>query len=278
MVYRWRCRRCAFTTWSSSDAHLERKIKAHAFDHHRGSIAKVDFRVGWECPTCGEEGQSHDKVETVRAFKDHLYDHLKGEVVSGVHVADDIDRRGNVLVKAPIESDGANNARTHFLSVGNVLVLVTQNPAERIRLLDETLSEWPTWTVVITTKRRPLEEPMEIDFTDIPIEVVKLDQSMGPTGLGETISRVVDEHHRQGVKLSVAFDILPELIDTFDLKQSYKFLDMLSTRLEEVGALSQFYFDPQPQSATALNVINDQFDMELNADGPVFTTTERPSG
>jgi hypothetical protein len=219
--------------------------------------------------------QTHDRAEAVQEFKAHMYTHVESDVASGVHVADDIDRRGNVMVKGPVESAGSNNARVHFLSAGDIVVVVTSTPKDRIQLLHDHLGQWPDWTVIITTKRRPLNEPMDIDFSDIPIELVKLDQSLGPNGLGETISRVIAEHEAPNKKLAFGFDILPEIIKKFDLKRSVKFMKMLSKRLGEADALSQYYIDPGPQSSTVLNVIDDKFDLELETENKVFTSMTR---
>ena len=270
MVHKWHCRRCRFTVWSRNRTHLDSEVKSHLLGHHTGNISKKNFRLAWECPRCGTEGQTHEKEEGVQEFKDHLYDHVADSIASNVRVDDDIGGSGNVLVKAPIESTGADNARIHFLSRGDVVMLVTNNPEDRIRTLNERFSEWPARTVIITTKRRPLEDPMDIDFSDVPIELVKLDPTLGPTGLGETISRVITEQDTTGKDLSFAFEILPEIIESFDVKRSYRFLTMLSSRLNEENALAQFYINPRPQSSTVLNVIDDEFDIELTAEDTVF--------
>jgi hypothetical protein len=273
MVHRWQCRDCRHTIWSSDAELLGRKVKSHLFGHHTGCVSKADFKLSWSCPYCGSDGEAYDSETGVTEFKDHLYKHTRGDLVSGVHIADSIGGRGNVLVKTPVESAGADSMRRHFLPAGDVDVLVTNNPEERLRLLDRTLEEWPAWTSLITTKRRPLAEPMGIDFDEIPIEVVQLDRSLGPNGLGETISRVIEARSTAGSTVVLEFDILPELMRAFDLRRSYSFLQALSSRLDEAGALSLFYLDPGVQSSTLLNVIDDEFDIELSADGPVFTAT-----
>ena len=270
MVYKWHSRRCRFTIWSHSRARLDSQLKSHLLGHYTDSVSKQNFRLAWECPHCDIEGQTHDKETGVQEFKDHLYSHVEGRIQSGVHIADDIGGSGNVLVKAPIESTGAVNARAHFLSVGDIVVIVTNHPEARLRLLHEKLNQWPERTVVITTKRRPLEDPPDIDFSDVPVEVVKLDPTLGPTGLGETISRVIEEQHTPGKRIAFGFDILPEIIESFDVKRSYRFLSMLSARLKEVNALAQFYINPRPQSSSVLNAIDDEFDLELTAENAVF--------
>jgi hypothetical protein len=273
MVHRWQCDDCRHTIWSSDAELLRKKAKSHLFDHHTGRVSKVDFKLSWTCPYCGSEGSEYDSETGVTEFKDHLFKHKRANLVSGVHIADSIGGRGNVLVKTPVESAGADSMRRHFLPLGNVDILVTNNPEARIRLLDRTFEEWPAWTSLLTTKRRPLADPLGIDFSDVPIEVVQLDRSLGPTDLGETISRVIEAQSTPNDTLMLEFDILPELIRAFDIRRSYAFLQSLSSRLSEANALSLFYLDPSAQSSTLLNVIDDEFDIQLSTDGSVFTAT-----
>jgi hypothetical protein len=273
MVHRWQCSECRQAIWSSDEELLREKVKSHLFGHHTGRVSKVDFKLSWQCPRCGSEGSTYDTETGVTEFKDHLYTHARSAFVSGTHVADSIGGNGNVLVKTPLESDSADRMRRHFLPIGDVNILVTNNPEERVQLLDSALDEWPAWTSLITTKRRPLSEPMEIDFTGIPIEVVQLDRSLGPGSLGETISRVIEANSTAGDTVVFEFDILPEMIHAFDLRRAYSFLQALSSRLADVGALSLFYLDPDAQSSTLLNLIDGEFDLELSTDGSVFTAT-----
>jgi rubredoxin len=273
MVHRWQCDECGQAIWSSNEGLLRKKVKSHLFDHHTGRVSKVDFKLSWQCPRCGSDGSAYDTETGVTEFKNHLYKHVQSGFVSGTHIADSIGGNGNVLVETPVESDSADNMRRHFLPIGDVNVLVTNNPEERVRLLDETLDEWPAWTSLITTKRRPLSEPIEIDFADIPIEVVQLDRSLGPDSLGETISRVVEAQSTVGDTVVFEFDILPEMIRAFNLRRAYSFLQALSSRLDDADALSLFYLDPDAQSSTLLNLIDGEFDMQLSTDGSVFTAT-----
>lgn len=270
MVHRWRCGDCGRRLWSTGEGRLRRAAKSHLFEHHGDRVSKAEFKLSWSCPYCGAEDDAYDAESGVEAFRDHLYRHAAGAGDSGVHVADGIDRRGSVLLKASAESEGAESMRRHFFPLADVCVLVTNNPEARVRLLDRTRSEWPAWTTVLTTKRRPLAEPMEIDFDDVPIEVVQMDRSFGPDQLGETVSRVIDAQRNPGEKLVFEFDILPELIRAFELRRSYEFLRSLSSRLRAADALSLFYLNPDVRSAAVSNLIDGEFDMELTADGRVF--------
>lgn len=272
MVHKWRCRHCGFSAWSDSYERLNETIGSHLFDHHSGRVRKADFRLQWDCPYCSASGKTHDREAVAEAFKQHLSGHATKAIDRNTHMAEEIGRSGNVLIKAPIESTAADNARVHFISGSDLALVVTKKPKERIRLLHQRLDQWPERTIVMTTKRRPLDDTFAIDLSAVPIELVELDRRLGPSELGETISRVIDVHYTSDDTLSVEFDILSDIITSFDLRTSYDFVSMLSNRLREVGAIAHIYVASQPKLSSALNVLDEKIDLELNAESQVFTS------
>lgn len=272
MVHRWRCRHCSFSVWSASREETVETVQSHMLDHHRGNLSQAEFQLRWECPYCDASGQSHDQSAGVQQFKRHLYDHVEPLMESSVHVADDIDGTGSVLVKAPTDSAGADNARIHFLAPCDIVLFVTTNPARRVELLAQRLDEWPAWTIVLTTKTNPLAGVEGIDIGNVPLEVVQLDGTLGLRDLGETISRVLDEQDTTQAKLSVEFDILSEIVQKFQVQTVFRFLHVLSKRLERSGALSHYYVDSNRQSASTLNVLEELFDLSITAEGNAFTS------
>lgn len=272
MVHRWRCRHCEFTVWASRREQVVRKVKSHLFGHHRQSVSDGEFQIQWTCPYCERTGQTHDPSAGFESYKTHLFGHVEPLMESGVHVADDIGRTGSVLVVSPIESTGANNARVHFLAPCDIVVLVTTNPAHRIRLLRRELSDLPAWIVILTTREQPLDGLSERDLSTLPLEVVQLDKQLGLAGLGETISRVLSEQENMDGKISLEFDILSELVDTFTLQKVFRFLHILNARLDEADALSHYYFDPENHYEGSVNVLDRMFDMRIRAEGELFVS------
>ncbi|MFD1634656.1 DUF7504 family protein [Haloplanus ruber] len=274
MVYRFQCRRCPFTVWSTRRDAIADAAGSHILSHYRERVTKQDFRIRWSCPHCERSGQHHDGDAGVERFEQHLFEHVESSVESGVHVADDIDRTGGVLVRAPRGSTGLDNARVHFLSPGGVVLFVTTAPAERIRLLDDALNEWPARTIILTTKPDPLGDISELDLSAASLEVVRLDSRLGLSEVGETISRVVGEYEDVGGKIVAAFDILPELVEKFDLQTVFKFLHVLDTRLTRADALSHYHVDPRTQSQSTINVLGQAFDLSIVADDRRFVAGE----
>lgn len=275
MVHRWRCRHCEFTVWSASRSAAIDAIQSHLLDHHRGNLSEDDFRIRWECPYCAKTSQNHDKQAGVQRFREHLFEHVEALFESGTHVADDINGTGNVMVRTPTESTGADNARIHFLSPADIVLIVTTNPATRLRLINEELGEWPAWTVVLTTKENPLAGVDIPDLADLPLEIVRIDRRLGLSDLGETISRVLEEQNSTQGKVSVEFDILSEIIEKFDAQTVFKFLHVLTKRLERGNALGHFYVNPQKRSVATVNVLDQLFDMSIRATDNRFVSTPR---
>lgn len=270
MVYRWACDRCEFTVWSGSMESIRRSVEGHLVDHDREALYRDGLRAGWNCPRCQASGMSHDVDDAVGEFKRHLFEHVEHRLQPRTHVAADLSGTGSVLVLSPSNSDGADNARVHFSAPCDVVLLVTTNPAERLHLLEDRLSEWPRRTIVLTTNDRPLDGTEELDLRSVPLEIVKLDAGLGIAGLGETISRVVAEHNDPTVTLSVSFEVVSDLITKRDLEQVFRFLHLLTARLERADALSHFYFDPDTTSGPTVNLLSELFDLRIEADGNRF--------
>ena len=199
MVYRWQCRQCAFDCWAASVDAAAEAIGSHLIEHAASNIRRDDVRVAWRCPRCGAEGETYagDVDDAVESFESHLLGHAKSRLEADAHVADAIDGTGNVLVISPLDGDAADNARTHFLSRGDDVVLVTANPAARLRLLDRTLPSWPASTTVVTTATEPLSG-VDIDPTARSISIVPLDGRPDLSGVGEMLSRTIESHQSTG--------------------------------------------------------------------------------
>ena len=275
MVYRWRCRHCEFTVWASRREQTAQRAKVHVFGHNRQNVTDDEFHLQWRCPYCERTGQTHDRSSGLETYKAHLFSHVEPLMESGVHIADDIEYTGSVLVLSPTESPGAKNARVHFLAPCDIAVFVTTNPARRLQLLREELTELPAWIVMLTTRERPLEGVPDHDISNLPLEVVQLDRQMGLAGLGETVSRVISEQEAMDGKISFEFDVLSELVDTFTLQKVFRFLHILNARLEEADVLSHYYFDPESHYEGSVNVLDRMFDMRIRASGQVFVSEPR---
>jgi len=270
MVYRWRCRHCDFSVWARARERLASRVKHHVVEHNRNHVTESEFHVEWRCPYC--ERQSYEDG-SLDSYGDHLFGHVEALVESGVHIADDFDRTGSVLVRTDLEGAMARDARIHFTAPCDIAVVVTPRPSARIRLITDELSELPAWIVVLTTSENPLEGFSQAEVSDLPLEIVQLDKQLGLSGLGETASRVLAEQNKMEGAISFEFDILSELIDVFQLQEVFKFVHLLNARLEEVDALSHYYIPPSPSYDGGMNVLSEVFDLEIRTEEEVFVSS-----
>jgi len=269
MVYRWRARNSKFTVWSASRSATVEEVKSYIAKRNRDQLVESGVRLQWSCPYCETASQSHDKDKGFAEFKSHLFTHKKPLLESGVHVGDDINGTGSVAVMAKVQSQGADNARIHFLSPGDIVIIVTTHPADRIQLLKEKFDEWPEWTVIMTTKSDPLSGLSGVELMNVPVEVVELDKKMGLGSLTETVSRVIQEQEHKGGKITFEFDVLTELITKGKLQRVFKFLHLLNGRLEKANVLAHYFVDRE-RMTSSMNVLDPVFDMRIRADGRLF--------
>lgn len=275
MVYRWRSRQADFTVWGAKRDPMSEVIKSHLFEHSQDNLSHEDPGVSWECPYCDRSEISYDEEKTTQNFKNHLFEHEDQFIESGTHVADDIDRAGNILVKGPTGSPGIDNARTHFLAVGDIVILITTDPGARLRLLREELGSWPALTVVLTTKDNPAEDIAGLDISNVPIEIVKLSKQLGLSKLGKTISQVLEDNGNSEGKMVVEFDILSEIITKFGEKPSFKFLQILTNQFESADAIAYYPLDPETVDESTISLINESFDLRIRATETNFISEPR---
>ena len=273
MVHRWQCRHCSFSSWAAGWEPAAESVKSHLFDHYTEHLRQEDFSYRWSCPYCTTESHDHDRDQAIVSFKDHLFDHVEPHLKSDVHLADVIDRTGSILVKAPLDSTGADAARIHLLTAANINIFITQNPTQRVELIRDKFSEWPVSTIIITTKSQPLSEVEGLDLESIPLEVVHLNKRLGLSNLGETVSRVLSEHETRG-KISLEFDILSEIVTKFDVQDVFRFLRGFTSRCERSDVLSHYYVNPAAQSESVMNVFTQLFDIQIEATGFVFESPD----
>ena len=275
MVYRWRSRQADFTVWGAKREPMSEVIKSHLFEHSQDNVSQEDPGISWECPYCDRSEISYDEEKTVQNFKNHLFEHEDQFIESGTHVAGDINRAGNILVKGPTDSPGIDNGRVHFLAAGDIIILITTNPGARLRLLREELGSWPALTVVLTTKDNPAADISGLDISNVPIEIVKLSKQLGLSKLGKTISQVLEDHGNSEGKMVVEFDILSEIITKFGEKPSFKFLQILTNQFESAGAIAYYPLDPGSVEESTISLINESFDLRIRATETNFISEPR---
>jgi len=250
-------------------------IETHLLSHFTDRLVKSDFRITWNCPYCETETTVYDKEEAIAEFKSHLYSHVKDNVHDGTHIGERLGWNGNLQINTPTDSPEADTLRKHFHSHADFVILITADPESRIRQLHDELDNWPTRAVVVSTDGNPFDAKTELDFSGTSMELVELDARLGPNDVGETVSRILDVHHTEGMRVSVEVDVMNEIIRSFDLQTSCDFVRMLASRLEEVEGVFQLYVNPDAHRniSTVLNFLEEEFDMTVRASQQQFVRT-----
>lgn len=272
---RWRCTHCDFLAWTDSEGKMKTAVKTHLLAHHSANLSKSDFRITWDCPYCATGKTDYDTTEAVSDFKSHLYSHVEDQIHDHKHIAERVGWNGTIQINTQVESPEADTLRKHFHSYADLVILITANPEHRIRLLHDELTAVPDRMIVVSTDGNPFDETTNLDFAGVPMELVELDPRLGPKQVGETVSRILDIHLVDGKRVSVEVDILNEIIRSFDLRTSCAFVRMLASRLEEVDGVFQLYVnrDSHPNISTALNFLEEVFDLTISATDDRFVKT-----
>jgi len=275
MMERWRCNHCNFLTWSTEHQSIEAAIKTHLLSHFADRLTNSDFRITWDCPYCQTKKTVYNKSEAIADFKLHLYSHVEESILENTHIGDRLGWNGNLQINTSADSPEADTLRSHFHSSADLVVLITANPEARIRLLHDKIVDWPTRMVVVSTESNPFDTKTELDFSGTSMELVELDARLGPNDIGETVSRILDVHHIDGMRTSVEVDIMNEIIRSFDIQTSCDFVRMLASRLEEVEGVFQLYVNPDAHRniSTVLNFLEEEFDMTIRASQQQFIKT-----
>ncbi|MFO7834563.1 MAG: hypothetical protein R6V31_11075 [Halohasta sp.] len=261
--------------WSTDREALETAAKTHLISHFADRLTKSDFRITWDCPYCQVETTIYDKEQAIDGFKSHLYGHVDENVYENTHIGERLGWNGTLQINTPTDSPEADTLRRHFHSNVDLVILITANPEARIRLLHDELTDWPSRAVVVSTEGNPFDTKTELDFSGTSMELVELDTRLGPSDVGETVSRILDVHHTEGMRTSVEVDIMNEIIGSFDLKTSCDFVRMLASRLGEVEGVFQLYVNPDAHRnvSTVLNFLEEEFDMTIRASHQQFIRT-----
>lgn len=272
MVIRWECNQCGWTVWSASREKTVHESKSHLVDHCREQIVQTDSWILWNCPYCEQKAHGRDLSQACEECAEHLFSHSQSSMESGVHVAEEIDGTGSVLVLSGPESTGATNARKHFLSPADVMVFVTARPTRRLQFVRDELGELLSNTVVVTSQGQPVEDLSGVDPSSLTVEVIGSGEMSDLSAFGVTISRVIDGSVPAGAWISFEFDILPDLLSTFSLQQVFQFLHILTASLEREDALLHVYIDPGNHSQSNINILTQIFDLCLTAEKDVFVS------
>lgn len=208
----------------------------------------------------------------MKRFREHLYSHAEPGIESETHVADEIERRGSILVLRRPDSPEAENARIHFLSVADCAVFVGGEPLAQLELFRNGRLDWPQKTVFLTTSDTDSRKVPDLAPQQTTVDIIEIPNSFAPGTLGQMIARILTREQRRHDSLSLAFDAISPILDEYELQEAFRFLHLLNGQLREVDAIGHYYVDPTAQPEASINILETVFDLAINAGSTVFTS------
>lgn len=165
----------------------------------------------------------------------------------------------NVLVLGSMLDEPVKDVHNRLLSAG------TKDGANVLALTFQSAAGWSrTWTrdpegpgeVVIVTFSEALSstEPLPDGVSAITVNPTDL------TGVGMRLSDYLNEWDRLDAGTVVCFNSITELLQYTDEKPLYRFLRVLTRRIEHVGGFAHFHMDPSAHPERTLAVFRSVFD------------------
>lgn len=185
----------------------------------------------------------------------------------------------NVLLLAPALSESEDEACIDLLTIRdisheNVLsVTFTQTAQDRLELWETHVGEdLPAQAGIIsvgehtrstsTSRTSPSQTPgaITIDAVSDPADL---------TGLGISLTNYLSEWSENGNQTVVCFHSLTPLLQYADLQRVFRFLHVLTGRIDSSDAVAHYHMDPNAHDEQTRNTLEQLFDatIELDADG-----------
>lgn len=156
----------------------------------------------------------------------------------------------NVLLLAPAMSDderaclslsaGRAPERTDFLAV-----LYTRGPDDALTSWRSHVGELPDRLRIVSVggeRRASTARGLADERPGVGVDVV--DEPRDLTGLAMRISGRLSEWDGEGSDVRLCFDSLTALVQYAELERAFRFLHMLTSRLNQMGAVAHFHLDP----------------------------------
>lgn len=101
------------------------------------------------------------------------------------------------------------------------------------------------------------------DIDDIPGSVEFTESAGDLTGIGIELSKKLERAKQANENVRVAVLSLSPIIMYSDVETTYRFLHVLTSRIQAVGALGIFVLDSSAHDAQTLNLLMSLFDVEI---------------
>lgn len=201
----------------------------------------------------------------------------------GELISEDVSGSVNVLLRTPADGDPADGACTELLREGSSegpLLFVTLSGAP-----DERLATWRAHggedresVGVVTagdTVRSTASRP-RTPASPAPGPTVRAVPDPGDlTGIGVGISELLSELGGGDRPVSVCFHSVSTLLEHVDPQEVFRFLTVLTRRVQAAGANAHYHVDPSAHDEQVLRTLEPLFEATLAFEDGAWTTRPR---
>jgi hypothetical protein len=171
----------------------------------------------------------------------------------------------NVLLLGSMLDDTTKELHNSLLSQEatdgeDVLAITFQSPEHWLRTWTDRPEEHVGDIVIITFSETPSRsQSLPAGVSTVTVNPTDL------TGVGITLSDYLSDWAESGDGTIICFESLTELMQYTDLKPLFRFLRVITRRIEHVGGFAHFHLDPSAHDRQTLATIRSPFDAIVDA-------------
>lgn len=197
------------------------------------------------------------------------------------------DPPANVLVLAPAMEPAADEACVGLLSGGHpgaenvLLVTMLQSPDRRLDVLSRRGGDSPAEVAVVGVGdgMRSAAPARGGDRTapvpDGRLRTAVVSEPSDLTGIGIKIGQGLSAWEGNGNETRVCFHSVTGLLQYADLRRVFRFLHVLTKRVEAVGGVAHFHMDPTAHDDQTLATVRSLFDTVVEYEDGAWTSRTR---
>jgi len=194
----------------------------------------------------------------------------------GTLLHEDDEDTANVLLLAPSLSTAEEEACINFLtflgiSQENILsVTFTQTAQDRLELWQTHVGdERPARAGIVSVGEQTRSASSQRTTSRQPPESISIDAISDPadlTRLGITIENYLSEWAENENQTVICFHSLTPLLQYADRERVFRFLHLLTGRIDSIDAVAHFHMNPEAHDAQTRNTLVQLFDAVIDID------------
>ncbi|WP_246391930.1 DUF7504 family protein [Halosimplex pelagicum] len=186
-----------------------------------------------------------------------------------------VDAASNILLLSPSLDSHDDEACLDLLTVTdpteeNVLsVTFTQSATDRIDLWDAHVDERPARAGIISVGEITRSASADTTSTQRPVGPLTIETVSDPddlTDLGITLNTFLSEWGDDDNQTVACFHSLTPLLQYADLQRVFRFLHVLTGRLETSDAVAHYHMDPNAHDQQTISTLRPLFDAIVDLD------------